>query len=229
MNRKSFDRQQIQDWVDKTSNTTSTPSRNHLLERLLRDMELFLTVNELKIVEESVRTAATNNFITNLVTALEIYFRDIIIENAGRWSQPGIEELLRDKITLSEALSLAKIPDLQAEHLITLTSAFQNAHAIQRILSQLIGVKDFFKELDDFTMNYSDVVTDGADIPISLRSTFGEWRKTLYELYEIRNRIVHEDNVSFLTSDDVSSYEQMALFVSMFIEQYLRVKLPSKS
>ena len=62
MNRKAFDSKQIHDLVEKAAQTTFKPSISHLHNRLLRNMELFLLVDEQQ-AQADVCTAARNKFI----------------------------------------------------------------------------------------------------------------------------------------------------------------------
>lgn len=160
---------------------------------------------------------ARKNFITNIVTALEIFFKDTVLENKGHWPSDGFEKLLKEKITLLEALNFRKGSKLEAEHLILYALPFTNPDAIQNLFSTLIG-RDFWNELDKHRLLEDD--DDPSKTLITINDLCRNWKAKLYILYDNRNKIVHEDIANPIRKQYPNEVMELVLSLSQAMPSY---------
>lgn len=214
--------------IKKAKKISTLPSRYHFLLRIADAHDLLISVDTAK-TPSVVRLGARKNFLTNAVTALEIFFRDVLIENSGRWSETGFDELLKEKITLSEALQFAQIPQIRPEHIVSSTLSFKNPDSINNIFSKLIG-KDFFAAIDKFEFvpdGYEEEEVGRPENVVSLKHLGFDWNKSFYDLYSLRNRVVHEDSVKKLSASKVQHFEVLVVYMSWVIQFYFARTLSS--
>lgn len=91
------------------------------------------------VVPEPIKNWAHQNLIINLVTALEVFFKDLIVENKDKWHSTGFSELLSQKISLNEAYDLFKISNINIskELIVARFSSFQRIDSIDHVFTCL--------------------------------------------------------------------------------------------
>jgi len=172
---------------------------------LLNDYLIHKEFKRNKKLRQHIRRMA----VVHSVSLLEVHLRNFIVSNKKHWTESGINELLKDKITLSEAFELFKHPDLkqlEKVHLIAHSSSFQSVGGVDTILSTLYGFpnnKGFLKDFEIRQNRTDDNWLYGVNII-----------KTFYSLFEIRNKIVHECN-----EDDIDEYNfyELTMFPLKFM------------
>jgi hypothetical protein len=171
-----------------------------------------------KGADTELKQVARKNFLVNIVTCFEIYFKELLIEHSGKWPKQRCDELLaREKISLSEALTFRQGSKLTPEHLIVFAIPLQNPNAINKVFSTLLGV-DFFEAVDKYRVN-------DQEENFSLNSYLGEWRADFYKLYEIRNAIVHDGFPNKVSLKDTMRIDEISQFLSLFISFYISQQL----
>lgn len=191
----------------QTKNETSVPFAKYLevndgAAALLMDTNEILKPESLRLV--------FNNYFVNLVTSVEVYFREAVIAG-NRWNVEGYENLLKEKIPLSEAYNLFGAEKVTRQYIIAHTSSFKNFDSIGHVFTNLIGV-DFYKEIEKLGGIFDDA--SGIWIPENLVKARPNWRKDIVKLYELRNQFVHEGIMHDLSGDEVVNN---ALLVADFI------------
>lgn len=136
---------------------------------------------------------ARKNLIVNVVSGLENFFRDLVIQYEGHWSHEGLNSLLKEKITLGEAYDLFKDTAISKEILVAKSSSFQNIESINYVYTTLTGVKDFYSTLEHFAEIVERAKSCKDFFLITIKATPG-WRVDLHKLFQLRHKIVHEPN-----------------------------------
>jgi hypothetical protein len=166
-------------------------SQARFLWRLASAYTFYKSVNE-KETELRIKYYVKKNVIINFVTALEIFVKDSIVENERTWLKEEIEKLLKDdKITLLDAFEFSKSPHLKPVHWIVHKSSFQNIENIDRVFSILSG-RSFIKSMNSF-FNKRKKSNKNAIA----------WQDTLTQLFDQRNKIIHEDSISKISNQQI--------------------------
>jgi hypothetical protein len=76
--------------ISKTHSKVS--STLDFLKQILLVSELCFSIKEKQLLQVSYQ-----NYITNVISALEVYFKDVVLENAGYWNAKGFDNLLKEK------------------------------------------------------------------------------------------------------------------------------------
>ncbi len=184
--KKSLEVEGLKQLHKKFNIKKGNSSVNILFEKHERAQAL---LNHILHVERNsmIRNEARKNFIVNLVTSMEVFLKQVIVECKGVWNKEGFATLLNETITLNEAYDLFKASKIEREHLIGHYYGFQNIGAIDKVFSALTNTKFLntigaYKILpnqkDDFRLN--DIEKD--------------WRKIIESLFQLRHKIIHEDD-----------------------------------
>lgn len=136
---------------------------------------------------------AYNNYLVNLVSALEIFYKHIILST--NWEEEGYNKLLKEKVTLAESFELFGREKVTRQYIITEYFSFQNFLSISHTFDSLTG-KQFYNELEQvsqiFFANTKKGVSQNDQITLVLKTKYPQWRKTIMELYQVRNKFIHE-------------------------------------
>jgi len=133
---------------------------------------------------------ATSNLIVNHVTGIEAFFRNVVVHNKA-WSGNGIEALMREKISISDAYSLIQKGNVRLEHVIAETFSFNELSQIGTVMKALTGcTKDFWVEVEEHEVDTLDA--GHGLVTINFLDMHPDWRKETLEMYKERNRYVHE-------------------------------------
>lgn len=182
----------------------------------------------LKVVSAS-RTSyliATNNFLVNVVTALELFFKETISANSF-WVEDGYFKLLKDRISLSEAYDLFTKENISREYIIANYHSLQNFGNINYVMSALIG-KDFYNEIETFIV-YGDMgeVEPGTVFPedfqnlLCLPMTYPEWKTTISDVYVKRNKFVHDGIIFDLNFDQITHIKDVTILYTHVVSIYI--------
>jgi hypothetical protein len=165
---------------------------------------------------EELKNAARKNALINMVSALEVYFRDLIVERNGCWAIGGFADLLKEKMSLNDAYDCFKDTTVTKEALVAHYYSFQNIESIANIFGCLASC-DFLKCIDD-----AEYLAFAGDCPIGhydFHHSFPEWKKLLVVIFNTRHRIVHEANLDeILTDEDWCSYYSMSAALPYAVE-----------
>ena len=182
----------------------------------------------LKIVPTNSTTEliATNNFLVNVVTALELFFKQTITANSF-WAEEGYSKLLKDKLSLSEAYDLFTKENISREYIIAHYHSLQNFGNINYVMSSLIG-KDFYNEIQNFVV-YGDMgeVEPGTVFPddfenlLHLPRTYPEWKTTIANVYENRNKFVHDGVICELNYEQVKHIRDVVVLYTHVVNIYI--------
>jgi len=160
---------------------------------------------------------ARGQFVTSLVTAFEVYFREMLRKaiDDGRIDVQKIPELQKRNIPISD-LEWIKKKRVSVGEIICLGHNFQNLDNIERVFSAVIG-EDFISAIRKHVFNIPEI---------------GEWRvsKDFYqrveELLRLRHTFVHE--VNFKTkfrareiSDMLGALVEFVYFADEVLEEHL--------
>lgn len=156
------------------------------------------------INNEEIKNAARKNALINMVSALEVYFRDLIVDRTGYWITNGFIGLLKKKIFLKNVYPCFKDTTVTNEVVVARYYSFQNIESIASVFGRLTDC-DFLKCIDE-----SEYLAFDNDLPIgwySFNGSFPEWRKLLIALFDKRHKIVHEASMDeILTIEDWDDY-----------------------
>lgn len=146
--------------------------------------------------DSGIRNEARKNYIVNIVTALELFCVESIIQRKGKWNNEGATLLLNDKekVSLIELIEIIKIGKVLKEDLIIKYYSFQNAQIVNKVFSNLIGeIKGSDKQPQFFinliSMNINDSDFGGKTIDKKMP----DWYENFNRLFETRHKIIHED------------------------------------
>ena len=156
-----------------------------------------------------------SNFIVNCVSALETYFKNTILQNA-RWYNPGLTSLLKEKITLGEAYEMFGQEKISREYIVSHYISLQNFESISAIFSKLTNT-DFFKEVESFKVDW-----DGQ--MLTLLEELPDWRSEIIQLYDVRNRYVHDNVIERLSKRDIPIIFDRVYAFQIYIEEWVESK-----
>jgi len=143
---------------------------------------VFLDEDSTEIVEV-VNQLSYHNFLVNLVSALEVYLKQIIISNRN-WNEVGYSKLLSEPIALQDAFKIFTTEGISREHLIAHSNSFMNLSSIDRIFTQLCG-KSFLKELGKFQFSVGDKIFFTLDKDLS------NWKNIIGNVFDVRHGFIH--------------------------------------
>jgi hypothetical protein len=159
---------------------------------------------------------ASNNFLVNLTTAIEIFFQ-VLIESSSKWSEKGIKKLLNEPIILVDAYQLFKHPDVTREYIVSRSYNFQNFDEIQKVMCELSGKKDFFSSMERF-IPFGKFLPKVSAKP--LVSIIPNWRDTFKNLLEKRNSYIHKGLRPEISIKDLRNYYFFVLSFGLFVQAY---------
>lgn len=148
MMKKEIDLEKLKKHITKKTKGTSL---NAYFERLVLAQELQqITSSKLKNRPKlSIKTK--QNLIINTVTALVVFFKDLIIEFKGKWNDQGLDKLLTgNSIPLNVAFTLFRGKTVKKEHLICHYFSFQSLHTFDNVFSNLLDTTKFLEDLGKF-------------------------------------------------------------------------------
>src|SRR5579859_4868003 len=149
--------------------------------------------------EESKRIAKCN-FVVNLVTAIETYFKLRIISKTD-WEETAFDEFHLDQITINQAFTAFKAEEnISREVLVAQSQSFQNLESIDQIFSTLTK-KKFLKEIGEMKIN-----TLLSFPAVTFNDNFPNWRNHVKQIFETRHKFIHEGSITELTNDTLEQY-----------------------
>jgi len=151
------------------------------LEKTYRALSLLIAIEESKTNRE-IKLEARKNFIINCITALEVFLKDMVkgLIDLEAISQKGIDEFLKEKITLKEAWEIFSESEVSLGEIISITCSFQNLTQINSIFSKLLD-QDFLEEISHFKVKRED-----EDIEFTLKENYPDWEIRIVEIFELR-------------------------------------------
>lgn len=213
----------IEKIINNRRKTLKEPSLLEFVDRLYLARQLVHFVKQRDDNQEYqyklVLNEACKSLVVTIVSAIEVYLKEIIIEVPKRWSQAGVNSLLESQsVSLLKALQLFKYPEITPASIIAESYSMQSIDDIKLVMGKL-GDGDFFDQLDD---------TDfGTDDGTTLKNLIPKWKSDLKTLYHLRNRIVHDSNVDLLVSfDEALSFHSLALTFIIAVNTW--TKYPNK-
>lgn len=221
--------QQLEKTYNKYKVLTGIPTYDLFLERMDTAALTFNVVHS-NSVKTKAKVRAMKNFTINLVSAIEIYCKELIIDKHGKWNDEGLRILLdeKDKVKLSELFEIFKIGEVKKEHIILEFHLFENIHVINKVFSLLTGEyknngtgNGAFQFLDNLQrLKINDTNTALAD---TILKEMPDWWANFNTLFEARHQIVHEDETDFTIDNTSVSKMESAGFLFIW-SMYLRFK-----
>lgn len=155
---------------------------------------------------------AYNNLLVNLVSGMEIYFRETIIQSSS-WNEDGLNKLLQENIKLSEAYKIFNQGQITREYIIAQHFSFKNFDSISSVFSNLLG-RDFNNFVEDYKFKLPN--------SNSLKEMFPNWRRDIVTIYNLRNNFVHECEVHSFDKETLRYYYYLSAFWIYYCDISLR-------
>lgn len=205
--------EQLKTVIGKYHILTGIPTYDNFLGRM-DSAALTFNVVQTNSPKLKARDRASKNFVINLVSAIEIFCKEMIIDKHGKWNELGLTILLdeKDKVKLSEIFEIIKIGELKKEHIILKFHLFENIHVINKVFSLLTGeYKNNGNANSDFRFleNLQQLKINDTNNALAetILKEMPDWWENLNNLFETRHQIVHEDE--FKLSLENSSISKM--------------------
>jgi len=171
-----------------------------------------------KQFDEELIKIAKHNFVVNLVTTLEIYFKQRILSKTD-WEETAYDQFHLEQITINQAFTAFKSDgNISREILIAQSQSFQNFESIDQIFSALTN-KKFFKEIGEVKIN-----TLFAFPAVTFDENFPSWKDQVRLIFETRHKFIHEVEMSELTEEKLEQYFNITLVLISAVELYLDQK-----
>ncbi len=163
---------------------------------------------EKKSKTKTIKINARKNYVINLVTAAEVYFKDLlknipdikIIKN-----NDGLEKLLEEKITIWEAYQLLRTrksrKPIRISELIGIDRLFENLTTIDSFFSKLLKC-NFLEEVENHQHRLNKVEKNFFSVTkLHLKVNLPDWKNQVGTLFEKRHEYVHQicfgDNLTY--------------------------------
>lgn len=178
--------------------------------------------------EQRNKRIAISNFQVNAVTAIEVFFKSIISTNKN-WSPNGIEELLKENITLGEAYKILKKHKLTPQFIIAETFSFSDFWSMGTYMKKLLNTEiDFFIEFETHTFGQYNWESKKGESKTFI-ALFPNWRREIQSLYTERNRFIHEGVISKKSVDDLAPLynvlEKFSQILSVYFAERYRLTI----
>jgi hypothetical protein len=209
----------IKSYVDRIT-TSGHDSFNNFINRERLNWYVFETYEKNTTVSEPLKNHLRKLVLVHLVSIIEVFLKEVIIDYSEMWSKKGVEELLNDKenkFTLSESYDLFGKSDRQITpaHLISHFASFQNIASIDKVFSPLTGTK-FFNAIIKF-----NIVLHEFSPELSFAELKIDLTKALSEIYELRHKIVHECEPGELSKERIIQYQKVIYIFATTLIDYL--------
>ena len=174
-------------------------TRGSLLRRIEKLIEDKTLVNE-----------ARKDYLVILVTSIEVFCKILVLRFKDKWKKESYAGLLQEKITINDAFEVFNSKGknkLNRVHLIIEFSSFKNIESINSVFSKLLKVEDILDEIDIFAPTFKRIHPN--------------WRKELSQLFDTRNKIVHDRNKITIKRNKLSTVASVVFIFTTYFEKYL--------
>jgi len=185
----------------------------------------FLRFIEGMKAKKEIKLEARKHFVISCVSGMELYFKKIIIVfvNSGWVHERFLTYIKQDKVTLADIYEIEK-NRISLGEIISVTYSFQNLDSINRIMSEMFGIRDFISEIKNYRLNIEE--DDEDSLNIVLQEDYPDFYKKISELVELRNIIVHHMGPRRLGLNRVSEmYDNLCAFMTV-ADDYILGKIP---
>ncbi len=186
--------------VKITNNTKAKKSRNARPLSAFLDLysstdKALKEVSKLNASEETQKTLLKSHVI-NTVTAVEVYYRDMI-DSVFRLCKPSSFENKLKKLH-DNSYKIDDLIDMYVHHihpleLVASSLSFQNIYNIDKIFTILIE-KPFFKQIKQIKWRIKDTLAESEASHDDIQS--------LEDLFTERHQLIHNPNIDFSTTID---------------------------
>ena len=186
--------------VKITNNTKAKKSRNARPLNAFLDLysstdKALKEVSKLNASEETQKTLLKSHVI-NTVTAVEVYYRDMI-DSVFRLCKPSSFENKLKKLH-DNSYKIDDLIDMYVHHihpleLVASSLSFQNIYNIDKIFTILIE-KPFFKQIKQIKWRIKDTLAESEASHDDIQS--------LEDLFTERHQLIHNPNIDFSTTID---------------------------
>lgn len=181
---KKISNERLSDFFKENPTIGELGRRGQFVELISDASELhYYSLNSIK---ETYHNRIHQNFLINLVSAIEIHLRELIKINSSNWNKELYSELLSDKISLENAFKIFKEVNVSRESIISKNSSFNSFESIVKTFCKLTKTS-FVEDISSIFFMQNE---DGGDV--SLEKLYPKWQTTIHRLLEERNKIVHE-------------------------------------
>jgi hypothetical protein len=126
-------------------------------------------------------------------STVEVFLKNLIIDNKGNWSDKGIAELLKDaKYSLYDAYEFFKTQNATRESLITHFYSFQSVSNISGVFDKLTGEKFLYQVLHHPIVTFRQPNRKFNSNIVSLEGTNINFTRDFNLMFETRHKFIHE-------------------------------------
>ncbi len=186
-------------------------SSNNFLERLRLIQDVHSKMISLE-TEDRIANEVRRGCVVSIVTALEVFYKDIIIQRRGYWDKEGIDFLMKESISLKDAFRIARIDGITEEHVIAMSHNFQNFSIVVLVFSKLLG-SDLIKGLQSWVKENSTEYF--YNMP--------RFHTTMEALLTTRHEIIHEGRTA-VEEDDYFRFLEVAGRFAATLEDFIIIK-----
>lgn len=176
---------------------------------------------------ENIISQSAKNLIINIVTATEVFLRDLVKticdKHVNFLGPNGLDELLKEKISLRNAYILFRDKEVTSGDLIASAFLFESIVDINDILSKLIG-KNFLNEIEKLEFDLDDAESQILKVKkLCLERDFPKWREIISKIFRVRHDSIHHLNFSDLLSQKeiYEILDPLIAFIVVTGKQYL--------
>lgn len=179
-----------------------------------------------------IKLNARKNYVINLVTAVEVYFKDLvkILPDFGKVKLEceKIGELLdqkMEKVTIVDAFLLSKRNKLRIGDFIAVSNKFENLENIDTVFSKILGLK-FLDAVERHKHKLTRAESNFFTVDtLHLAANLPDWRRQVGKLFEKRHEVVHQvcfkDSLSF---EEISTFWWRLVCFVYAVDFYIRDK-----
>lgn len=164
------------------------------------------------------------SYLISLVTSLETFYRDLLVQAYTLDSQLLKKTLKsnKQKVSLGSIHNSQKI-GIGIPEWIVLNMKFQSLKEIESALNPLFSSKDYLTELESYKGVWSDPGVSSGPVRIPMPEG---WRKDFFKLFQLRHRFVHDGNSRCnMSNEDIFRIEHLVLLIAQTTAVLLRVRI----
>ena len=178
--------------------------------------------NLLEKIEKQIKSRnciqeARKQFVTSYITALEVYFKDMLLRLLRIFGSTRLIEQVRLKFDIFELEKIIK-EEISIEEVITSYFNFQDLDQINKVFSLIFNVS-FFEELK----NQEFKMTNSRLEPFEIHKDF---YKEIKSFIDLRHDFVHEINFKHnITKAHLYKYSAIYTFFILGVDMYVEEKI----
>ena len=179
---------------------------------------------------------ARKNFVINCVTAIEVYFKDIVRIspelNNEILSNNSVGELLekKEKVNLWEAYQIFKEKKFRIGDILLYYYTFQNLEDINIVMSKLLLIPSFITDVEKYVFilnKENQLLFEKSQLCLSV--DYPDWKLRITEFFNLRHDYVHHINFNDkLGEEKLKSYFYLMQAFILITDEYYFSKIDIK-